>query len=253
MVQVGEAKDPEKEETEGERARVKYVPPTLPGDEDFIFGSPEMPSEENRQTVMFKTDNLLLGVGAAGAACSDVEQTVIQVTKFDKREQLFDILKTTGTERTIVFVEKKRQADFIASYMCLMKVKTTSIHSDREQPEREKALADFCFGECPVLVATPIAVQDLDIPDVQHVVNFDLPNNIDEYIRRIGRTGHCGNTGKAVSFYDPDADCQLARSLVRFLSKAQQEVPLWLVESAFSSDGAVDFNPFMVVSCRSRT
>jgi len=57
-----------------------------------------MPSEENRQTVMFKTDNLLLGVGAAGAACSDVEQTVIQVTKFDKREQLFEILKTTGTQ-----------------------------------------------------------------------------------------------------------------------------------------------------------
>ncbi|XP_034410963.1 probable ATP-dependent RNA helicase DDX4 [Cyclopterus lumpus] len=224
-----------------------------------LVASPGMPSKENRQTLMFsatypediqrmaadflKTDYLFLAVGVVGGACSDVEQTFIQVTKFSKREQLLDILKTTGTERTMVFVETKRQADFIATYLCQEKVLTTSIHGDREQREREQALADFRFGKCPVLVATSVAARGLDIPDVQHVVNFDLPNNIDEYVHRIGRTGRCGNTGKAVSFYDPDADCQLARSLVTVLSKAQQEVPSWLEESAFSSAGAVGFNP----------
>lgn len=90
--------------------------------------------------------------------------------------------------------------------------------SDREQREREQALADFRTGKCPVLVATSVAARGLDIPDVQHVVNFDLPNNIDEYVHRIGRTGRCGNTGSAVSFYDPEADGQLARSLVTILS-----------------------------------
>ncbi|XP_044043855.1 probable ATP-dependent RNA helicase DDX4 isoform X2 [Siniperca chuatsi] len=224
-----------------------------------LVGSPGMPSKENRQTLMFsatypediqrmaadflKTDYLFLAVGVVGGACSDVEQTFVQVNKFSKREQLLDVLKTTETERTMVFVETKRQADFIATYLCQEKVPTTSIHGDREQREREQALADFRSGKCPVLVATSVAARGLDIPDVQHVVNFDLPNNIDEYVHRIGRTGRCGNIGRAVSFYDPDADGQLARSLVTVLSKAQQEVPSWLEESAFSGPGTTGFNP----------
>ncbi|XP_036947133.1 probable ATP-dependent RNA helicase DDX4 isoform X1 [Acanthopagrus latus] len=224
-----------------------------------LVGSPGMPSKENRQTLMFsatypddiqrmaadflKTDYLFLAVGVVGAACSDVEQTFVQVTKFSKREQLLDLLKTTGTERTMVFVETKRQADFIATYLCQEKVPTTSIHGDREQREREQALADFRSGKCPVMVATSVAARGLDIPDVQHVVNFDLPKEIDEYVHRIGRTGRCGNTGRAVSFYDPDNDVQLARSLVTILSKAQQEVPSWLEESAFSGPGRTGFNP----------
>ncbi|XP_062270784.1 probable ATP-dependent RNA helicase DDX4 [Scomber scombrus] len=224
-----------------------------------LVGSPGMPSKENRQTLMFsatypediqrmaadflKTDYLFLAVGVVGGACSDVEQTFIQVTKFSKREQLLDLLKTTGIERTMVFVETKRQADFIATFLCQEKVPTTSIHGDREQREREQALADFRSGKCPVMVATSVAARGLDIPDVQHVVNFDLPNNIDEYVHRIGRTGRCGNTGRAVSFYDPDADSQLASSLVTVLSKAQQEVPSWLEESAFSGPASTSFNP----------
>lgn len=99
----------------------------------------------------------------------------------------------------------------------------TSSGSDREQREREQALADFRTGKCPVLVATSVAARGLDIPDVQHVVNFDLPSNIDEYVHRIGRTGRCGNTGRAVSFYDPEADNQLARALVTVLSKVTVE------------------------------
>lgn len=70
-------------------------------------------------------------------------------------------------------------------------------------------------------MATSVASRGLDIPDVQHVVNYDLPNNIDDYVHRIGRTGRCGNVGRAVSFYDPDVDSQLARSLVGVLSKVR--------------------------------
>ncbi|XP_035479110.1 probable ATP-dependent RNA helicase DDX4 isoform X3 [Scophthalmus maximus] len=221
-----------------------------------VVGSPGMPSKENRQTLMFsatypediqrmaadflKTDYLFLAVGVVGGACSDVEQTFVEVTKFSKKEQLLDLLKTTGTERTMVFVETKRQADFIATLMCQENVPSTSIHGDREQRERELALMDFRSGKCPVLIATSVAARGLDIPDVQHVVNFDLPNNIDEYVHRIGRTGRCGNTGRAVSFFDPDADGQLAQSLVTILSKAQQVVPPWLEEYAFSGPSSSD-------------
>ncbi|XP_041753367.1 probable ATP-dependent RNA helicase DDX4 isoform X3 [Coregonus clupeaformis] len=224
-----------------------------------LVGSPGMPAKENRQTLMFsatypediqklaadflKKDYLFLAVGVVGGACSDVEQVVVQVTKFSKRDQLLEVLKTTGSERTMVFVETKRQADFIATFLCQEKVNTTSIHGDREQREREQALGDFRSGKCPVLVATSVAARGLDIKDVQHVVNFDLPNNIDEYVHRIGRTGRCGNTGRAVCFFDPEADGNLARSLVKVLSGAQQEVPKWLEEAAFSAHGTTGFNP----------
>lgn len=86
------------------------------------------------------------------------------------------------------------------------------------------ALADFRSGKCPVLVATSVAARGLDIPDVQHVVNFDLPKEIDEYVHRIGRTGRCGNTGRAVSFFDSDVDGQMAHSLVTILSKVTVDV-----------------------------
>lgn len=82
-------------------------------------------------------------------------------------------------------------------------------------------MADFRSGKCPVLVATSVAARGLDIPDVQHVVNFDLPSSIEEYVHRIGRTGRCGNTGRAVSFFDPDANSQLANSLVSILAKVR--------------------------------
>ncbi|XP_053725411.1 probable ATP-dependent RNA helicase DDX4 isoform X3 [Synchiropus splendidus] len=224
-----------------------------------LVGSPGMPSKENRQTLMFsatfpediqrlaadflKTDYLFLAVGVVGGACTDVEQKMIQVSKFDKRWQLLEILKTTGSERTMVFVGTKRMADFIAVFLCQENVPTTSIHGDREQRERELALTDFRSGKCPVLVATSVAARGLDIPDVQHVVNFDLPGGIDEYVHRIGRTGRCGNVGRAVSFFDPDADRQLAGSLVSVLAQAQQEVPGWLEESAFSGPASSTFNP----------
>lgn len=89
---------------------------------------------------------------------------------------------------------------------------------DREQREREVALQDFRSGKCPVLVATSVAARGLDIENVQHVINFDLPSTIEEYVHRIGRTGRCGNTGKAVCFFDNSTDSHLAQSLVKVLS-----------------------------------
>ncbi|XP_029941871.1 putative ATP-dependent RNA helicase DDX4 [Salarias fasciatus] len=223
-----------------------------------LVTSPGMPDRENRQTLLFsatypadiqrmardflKENYLFLAVGTVGGACTDVEQTILQVTKFAKRNQLVDFLKSIGNDRTLVFVGTKRQTDFIACFLCQEKFPTTSIHGDREQREREEALADFRSGKFPFLVATSVAARGLDIPEVQHVVNYDLPTTIDEYVHRIGRTGRCGNTGKAVSFFDPETDGPLAPSLLTILSLAQQEVPSWLEECAGGSRGTSSFS-----------
>ncbi|XP_070267838.1 probable ATP-dependent RNA helicase DDX4 isoform X2 [Myotis yumanensis] len=216
-----------------------------------LISCPGMPSKEQRQTLMFsatfpeeiqrmageflKLNYLFVAVGQVGGACTDVQQTVLQVGQYSKREKLVETLRNTGDERAMVFVETKKKADFIATFLCQEKISTTSIHGDREQREREQALGDFRCGKCPVLVATSVAARGLDIENVQHVINFDLPSTIDEYVHRIGRTGRCGNTGRAVSFFDPESDRHLAQPLVKVLSDAQQDVPAWLEEIAFST------------------
>lgn len=100
----------------------------------------------------------------------------------------------------------------------ILKYMLSFLSSDREQREREQALGDFRCGKCPVLVATSVAARGLDIENVQHVINFDLSSTIDEYVHRIGRTGRCGNTGRAISFFDPESDSHLAQPLVKVLS-----------------------------------
>ncbi|XP_006517587.1 ATP-dependent RNA helicase DDX4 isoform X3 [Mus musculus] len=216
-----------------------------------LISCPGMPSKEQRQTLLFsatfpeeiqrlagdflKSSYLFVAVGQVGGACRDVQQTILQVGQYSKREKLVEILRNIGDERTMVFVETKKKADFIATFLCQEKISTTSIHGDREQREREQALGDFRCGKCPVLVATSVAARGLDIENVQHVINFDLPSTIDEYVHRIGRTGRCGNTGRAISFFDTDSDNHLAQPLVKVLSDAQQDVPAWLEEIAFST------------------
>merc|ERR1712233_263529 len=98
----------------------------------------------------------------------------------------------------------------------------------RLQSEREQALEDFKTGRMPILVATAVAARGLDIPNVMHVVNYDMPKELEEYVHRIGRTGRVGNTGRATSFFDYHEDGAIARSLVRVLTDAGQMVPDWL-------------------------
>lgn len=90
--------------------------------------------------------------------------------------------------------------------------------SDRQQQEREEALRDFKTGKAPILVATSVAARGLDIPGVKHVVNYDLPSDIDEYVHRIGRTGRVGNLGRSTSFYDAEKDANIARALIKILA-----------------------------------
>jgi len=95
--------------------------------------------------------------------------------------------------------QTKRGVDSLEGFLIEQGVNATSIHGDRSQQEREHALAMFRCGRCPVLVATDVAARGLDIPNVLHVINYDMPTNIDDYVHRIGRTGRAGNKGTAIA------------------------------------------------------
>jgi len=127
---------------------------------------------------------------------------------------------------TLIFVETKRGADGLENFLVQEGINATSIHGDRSQPEREEALSNFKCGRCPVLVATDVAARGLDIPNVLHVINYDLPNNIDDYVHRIGRTGRCGNTGTAIAFVN-EKNKPILRDLRDLLDETKQEIPRW--------------------------
>ncbi|XP_012146246.1 ATP-dependent RNA helicase vasa [Megachile rotundata] len=197
-----------------------------------LMFSATFPDEVQHLARRFLNNYLFLAVGIVGGACSDVEQNFYEVPKNKKKDMLREVLERendAGTlSGTLVFVEMKRKADFIAAFLSENNYPTTSIHGDRLQRQREEALADFKSGRMSILVATAVAARGLDIKNVSHVINYDMPKGIDEYVHRIGRTGRVGNRGRATSFFDPEDDAPLRGDLVRILKQAGQPVPDWL-------------------------
>ncbi|XP_026073645.1 ATP-dependent RNA helicase DDX3X-like isoform X11 [Carassius auratus] len=207
-----------------------------------------MPPKGSRQTMMFSAtfpkeiqilardfleEYIFLAVGRVGSTSENITQKVVWVEENDKRSFLLDLLNATGKDSlTLVFVETKKGADALEDFLYREGYACTSIHGDRSQRDREEALHQFRSGRCPIMVATAVAARGLDISNVKHVINFDLPSDIEEYVHRIGRTGRVGNLGLATSFYN-DKNSNITKDLLDILVEAKQEVPSWLENLAY--------------------
>jgi ATP-dependent RNA helicase DDX3X len=178
----------------------------------------------------FLKDYVFLSVGRVGSTSENITQRIEFVEDNDKRSVLLDILAASdaSTGLTLIFVETKRMADMLSEFLMQNEFPATSIHGDRTQREREMALATFRSGRTPIMVATAVAARGLDIPNVKHVVNYDLPSDIDDYVHRIGRTGRAGNTGVATAFLNR-GNKNIVRELVDLLQEANQDVPQFLI------------------------
>lgn len=131
----------------------------------------------------------------------------------------------------MVFVGKKTRADDISSNLALQGIPAQSIHGDREQSDREQALLDLKDGTVKIMIATDVASRGIDIQDITHVINFDFPRDIEDYVHRVGRTGRAGKTGTSITFMER-RDRRQAENLIDMLNKAGQEVPEELTEMA---------------------
>ena len=134
-------------------------------------------------------------------------------------------------------METKKGADALENFLEREGYPVTSIHGDRSQREREDALASFKSGRTPILVATAVAARGLDIPNVKHVINFDLPSDVEEYVHRIGRTGRVGNLGLATSFFN-DKNRNMAVDLVELITETNQDLPEWLANLSKEMDNS---------------
>jgi ATP-dependent RNA helicase RhlE len=150
-------------------------------------------------------------VGEKTAPPSSIRQTICPVTLENKSPMLLEILKRPEVESAIVFTRTKSRADRIAKMLQRHHVKAVQIHGDRSQGQRNAALAGFKSRHFRVMVATDVAARGLDIPDVSHVINFDLPEETEGYIHRIGRTARMGKAGEAISLVTPEERVVLAR------------------------------------------
>jgi len=202
----------------------------------------DMPTTGQRLTLMFSAtfpkqiqelardflhEYVFLAIGRVGSTSQNITQKIVWVEEAEKRSFLLDLLNIQSESLTLVFVETKRGADMLEDFLCNHNYSVNSIHGDRSQSQREEALKSFKNGRTPILVATSVAARGLDIPHVKHVINFDLPTDIDEYVHRIGRTGRAGMTGQATSFFN-EKNRNIATDLLDILTEAHQEVPEWL-------------------------
>lgn len=205
-----------------------------PGERRTTMFSATFPREIQRLAAEFLYNYLFVVVGSVGTTTDDITQRLLYVENEEMRRRTLVELLRSVDGLTLVFVETKRDADYIENFLSREGFPATSIHGDRSQREREDALASFRHGQTPVLVATDVAARGLDINNVAHVINYNMPTDIERYIHRIGRTGRVGNPGLATGLMNED-DKPIANELMQLLLDHNQEIPEWFERLARSA------------------
>ena len=226
---------------------VKRIIAKLPTNRQTLFFSATMPAEITKLSSSILTNPLRVEVTAVSSTAEKVTQSVYFVEKNDKRGLLIHLLKDPAIVSALVFARTKHGADKIAKELYRANIKADAIHGNKSQAARQKALTDFKDGRIRVLVATDIAARGIDVDDLSHVINFELPNIAETYVHRIGRTGRAGLSGIAMSFCDTEE-----REYLRDIHKLiDQNIPI-IEDHPFPSSLKFVANPAKVQNPLSR-
>lgn len=178
---------------------MKYILGLMPIERQGMFFSATFPPEIKKLCSNFLIDPQTISVKTRDTA-SSVEQDIIKVPREKKIDALHDILIKPETTKVIIFRETKRHVDELARDLRARGFKASGLHGDMRVRERNRAVEGLSKGMIQVIVATDVAARGIDIPDVSHVINYDVPSTYDTYIHRIGRTGRGSKTGIALTF-----------------------------------------------------
>ena len=197
---------------------------------------------EDRQTLLFSAtidqsiknnlgsllrDPAIVQIAHKGETAKTVEQFVMPIAQRDKADLLQAVLKEKGSTRVIVFARTKNRTEDCAEMLCDAGFSAESIHSDKSQGQRRRALENFRRGRTDILVATDVLARGIDVTGVDHVINYDIPDKPEDYVHRIGRTGRAGEAGYAISFVSPDTR-RLLRDVEHLINR---EIPFMELES----------------------
>ncbi|KAF7058190.1 hypothetical protein CFC21_065307 [Triticum aestivum] len=194
-----------------------------------LLFSATMPKKIQNFAMSALVKPVVVNVGRAGAANLDVIQEVEYVKEDARIIYLLECLQKTPPP-AIIFCENKADVGYIHEYLLLKGVETVAIHGGKDQEERQSAIEFFKNGKKDVLVATDVASKGLDFPDIQHVINYDMPAEIENYVHRIGRTGRYGKTGIATTFINKNQTETTLLDLKHLLKEAKQRIPPVLAE-----------------------
>lgn len=166
--------------------------------------SATMPSEVSGLAGSFLNNPVRVEVAPQSTVVTKIEQTAELMDGTAKRARLAELMTSEGMERAIVFARTKRGADRVAQNLEKDGIKAEAIHGNKAQNARQRALNNFRHGTVKVLVATDIAARGIDVPGISHVINYDLPDEPENYVHRIGRTARNGAEGIAITLCAPD-------------------------------------------------
>ncbi|KAK9310784.1 hypothetical protein QLX08_000081 [Tetragonisca angustula] len=195
-------------------------------DRQTVMTSATWPQGVRRLAQSYMKNPVQVFVGSLDlAAVHTVTQTIYIIEEEEKTDMMYEFIRTMDrTDKVIIFFAKKVKVDDVASNLALQMIEVQSIHGGREQCDREQALEDLKTGRVQVLLATDVASRGLDIEDITHVINFDFPRDIEEYVHRVGRTGRAGRTGESITFMTR-RDWTHAKELIDILEEANQQIP----------------------------
>ncbi|BDE95555.1 DEAD/DEAH box helicase [Raoultibacter timonensis] len=154
-------------------------------------------------------DPAFVEVSHKGETADTVDQFIIPIGQMKKPELLRAVLEERGSKRVIVFTGTKTRSEICMNQLKRAGYRVDSIHSDKTQSQRKRALDSFSKGTVDVLIATDVLARGIDVSNIDYVINYDLPDNPEDYVHRIGRTGRAGETGYAISFVSPEAKPEL--------------------------------------------
>ena len=208
---------------------VRKVIALLPRKRQTLLFSATMPAEVEKLALSILTDPASVKVDPVSSTVDRIEQRLYLVDKANKKLLLAKLLKAPEVESALVFTRTKHGADRVVRELARAGIPARAIHGDKSQNARQQALSDCKSGKSRVLVATDIAARGIDIAGLSHVFNYDLPNEPEAYVHRIGRTGRAGLDGKAISFCCIDEMKelqQIEKLLGRKLERAESEWPM---------------------------
>lgn len=183
---------------------IKRVITYLPEQRQTLFFSATMPPEIQHLTQKLLTDPVKVTVAPVSSTVDRIDQSVYHIAKHQKLPLLIQLLDNTQINSLLVFTQMKHAANKLAKKLSEAGIAADAIHGNKSQNARQLALSNFKKGRIRVLVATDIAARGIDIDELGHVLNFDLPAVPETYVHRIGRTGRAGFSGSAISFCDPE-------------------------------------------------